>query len=184
MLSTLLVVLPIFALILSGFVARRIRLLGPGATAELNRFVVFLALPALLFDVTAHAQWSAIWKPGFIATFGLSSLAVFALAVLIRRRADHEGAEADPAVDVLVRRLQGVLVARQYVLMDYDVRVETVEKACAITPGLESPTVSPLHDREWVAIRATEAPTAWARLRSCTVARPGSIRTAIFARFA
>ena len=71
-------------------------------------------------------------------------------AVLVRRR----DAAADPAVDVLVRRLQGVLVARQYVLMDYDVRVETVEQACAITPGLESPTVSPLHDRGWVAIRA------------------------------
>jgi ATP phosphoribosyltransferase len=55
---------------------------------------------------------------------------------------------------VLVRRLQGVLVARQYVLMDYDVRVELVEKACLITPGLESPTVSPLHDQGWVAVRA------------------------------
>lgn len=71
-------------------------------------------------------------------------------AVLIRRT----GAVPDPAVDVLVRRLQGVLVARQYVLMDYDVRVELVEKACLITPGLESPTVSPLHDQGWVAVRA------------------------------
>ncbi len=71
-------------------------------------------------------------------------------AVLVRRA----GATPDDAVDVLVRRLQGVLVARQYVLMDYDVRVELVEKACAITPGLESPTVSPLHDQGWVAVRA------------------------------
>jgi ATP phosphoribosyltransferase len=71
-------------------------------------------------------------------------------AVLVR----HAGAPPHPAVDVLVRRLQGVLVARQYVLMDYDVRVEFVEKACAITPGLESPTVSPLHDQGWVAVRA------------------------------
>jgi len=71
-------------------------------------------------------------------------------AVLIRR----VKAEANPAVDVLVRRLQGVLVARQYVLMDYDVRVELVDKAVAITPGLESPTVSPLHDQGWVAVRA------------------------------
>lgn len=53
-------------------------------------------------------------------------------AVLVRRR----GAADSPAVGVLVRRLQGVLVARQYVLMDYDVPVELVEKACAITPGL------------------------------------------------
>jgi ATP phosphoribosyltransferase len=71
-------------------------------------------------------------------------------AVLVRRL----GAAPDDAVDVLVRRLQGVLVARQYVLMDYDVRVELVDKACAVTPGLESPTVSPLHDQEWVAVRA------------------------------
>jgi ATP phosphoribosyltransferase len=71
-------------------------------------------------------------------------------AVLIR----PAGAGEDPAVDVLVRRLQGVLVARQYVLMDYDVRVELVEQACVITPGLESPTVSPLQDPGWVAVRA------------------------------
>jgi ATP phosphoribosyltransferase len=71
-------------------------------------------------------------------------------AVLIRRA----GAPADAGADVLVRRLQGVLVARQYVLMDYDVRVEFVEKACEITPGLESPTISPLHDQGWVAVRA------------------------------
>ena len=70
-------------------------------------------------------------------------------SVLVRRggSADH------PGLEVLVRRLEGVLVARQYVLMDYDVRVELVEKACAITPGLESPTVSPLHDQGWVAVR-------------------------------
>jgi ATP phosphoribosyltransferase len=71
-------------------------------------------------------------------------------AVLVRRA----GAPADPAVDVLVRRLNGVLVARQYVLMDYDVPKDLVDKACAITPGLESPTVSPLHDEHWVAVRA------------------------------
>jgi len=71
-------------------------------------------------------------------------------AVLISRA----GVELVGGVDVLVRRLQGVLVARQYVLMDYDVRVDLVEKACAITPGLESPTISPLHDKGWVAVRA------------------------------
>jgi len=59
-----------------------------------------------------------------------------------------------PAIATLQRRLQGVLVARQYVLMDYDVPVALVEKATAITPGLESPTISPLHDPEWVAVRA------------------------------
>ena len=71
-------------------------------------------------------------------------------AVLVRR----SGAPDDPAIGVLSRRLQGVLVARRYVLMDYDVRVELVERACELTPGLESPTVSPLHDKGWVAVRA------------------------------
>ncbi len=71
-------------------------------------------------------------------------------AVLIRR----QDAPESSAVDVLARRLQGVLVARRYVLMDYDVRVELVQKACELTPGLESPTVSPLHDKGWVAVRA------------------------------
>lgn len=71
-------------------------------------------------------------------------------ALLVRRR----GATSTDAVDVLVRRLQGVLVARQYVMMDYDVRVELVEQACALTPGLESPTVSPLRDEQWVAVRS------------------------------
>lgn len=64
------------------------------------------------------------------------------------------GAEPNAALEILDRRVQGVLVARRYVLMDYDVPVERVERAVRITPGLESPTVSPLHDRGWVAVRA------------------------------
>ena len=71
-------------------------------------------------------------------------------AVLIRRT----GAPADVIVDTFVRRLQGVFVARSYVLVDYDIRAEMVEQACAVTPGIESPTVSPLHDQGWVAVRA------------------------------
>ena len=71
-------------------------------------------------------------------------------AVLIGR----EDSQNRGAIDVLVRRLQGVLTARSYVMMDYDVRVELVEQACALTPGLESPTVSPLHDKGYVAVRA------------------------------
>ena len=59
-----------------------------------------------------------------------------------------------PGITTLQRRLQGVLVARQYVLMDYDVRVEHLERATAVTPGLESPTISPMQDPEWVAVRS------------------------------
>jgi ATP phosphoribosyltransferase len=71
-------------------------------------------------------------------------------AVLVRRR----GAAESPRVEQLVRRLQGVIIARQYVLMDYDVPNELVEKAVAITPGFESPTVSPLHNKNWSAVRS------------------------------
>jgi ATP phosphoribosyltransferase len=59
-----------------------------------------------------------------------------------------------PGIATLQRRLQGVLVARDYVLVDYDVPVTLLTAATAVTPGIESPTVSPLQDREWVAVRA------------------------------
>lgn len=56
-------------------------------------------------------------------------------------------------ISTLQRRLQGVLVARRFVMMDYDLPAELLEAASAITPGLESPTVSPLRDKDWVAVR-------------------------------
>jgi ATP phosphoribosyltransferase len=71
-------------------------------------------------------------------------------AVLIRR----QGASATGRVDQLARRLQGVIIARRYVMMDYDISDDLVEKAVAITPGIESPTVSPLHERGWSAVRS------------------------------
>jgi ATP phosphoribosyltransferase len=58
-----------------------------------------------------------------------------------------------PGLATLRRRLQGVMVARQYVLMDYDLPAALVDAASKITPGLESPTVSPLRDSDWVAVR-------------------------------
>lgn len=57
-------------------------------------------------------------------------------------------------LEILVRRLQGVVTARQYVLLDYDIPKSKVSEACAITPGLESPTISPLQKEDWVAVRA------------------------------
>ena len=71
-------------------------------------------------------------------------------AVLIRR----SRAESPVGLGLLQRRLNGVLVARNYVMMDYDVSDEVVDQACAITPGLESPTVSPLAKQGWLAVRA------------------------------
>lgn len=71
-------------------------------------------------------------------------------AVLIQRR----GAEVCAATTHLLQRLSGVLVARDYVMVDYDVRAELVDQAAALTPGLESPTVSPLAKEGWVAVRS------------------------------
>jgi ATP phosphoribosyltransferase len=71
-------------------------------------------------------------------------------AVLIKRA----GGVLNPELEILMRRLQGVVTARQYVLLDYDIPVVSLDKACAITPGLESPTISPLQKKDWVAVRA------------------------------
>jgi predicted permease len=94
MFSTLLIVLPVFALILSGWLARRVGVLGPAATTELSRFVVHLALPALLVDIVAHARWSDIWQPGFVGAFGLGAALVFGATVLLRRRLARPPADA------------------------------------------------------------------------------------------
>jgi ATP phosphoribosyltransferase len=69
-------------------------------------------------------------------------------AVLISTKPDL------PGIETLQRRLHGVWVAKQYVLMDYDLPQALIEEASRITPGLESPTVSPLRDPAWVAVRA------------------------------
>ena len=71
-------------------------------------------------------------------------------AIVIKRA----GVAIPAGLEVLIRRLQGVVTARRYVLLDYDVSKDLVEKACAITPGLESPTISPLQKADWVAVRA------------------------------
>jgi ATP phosphoribosyltransferase len=72
-------------------------------------------------------------------------------AVVIRQTGAPED---DPKVQQFLRRMQGVLVARRYVMMDYDIRAEFLEQAVALTPGLESPTISPLHHEGWVAVRS------------------------------
>ena len=71
-------------------------------------------------------------------------------AILIKR----PEAATPPELEILIRRLQGVVTARQYVLLDYDCPQDKVEAACAVTPGLESPTISPLQKSDWVAVRA------------------------------
>ena len=69
-------------------------------------------------------------------------------AVLIKNASQSDGLE------ILMRRLQGVVTARQYVLLDYDIPRSALDRACELTPGLESPTISPLQKADWVAVRA------------------------------
>jgi ATP phosphoribosyltransferase len=69
-------------------------------------------------------------------------------AVLIKNASQADGLE------ILMRRLQGVVTARQYVLLDYDIPKSALDRACELTPGLESPTISPLQKADWVAVRA------------------------------
>jgi ATP phosphoribosyltransferase len=71
-------------------------------------------------------------------------------AIVISRK----NASIATELEILIRRLQGVVTARRYVLLDYDVPKSLVEEACRITPGLESPTISPLQKQDWVAVRA------------------------------
>ncbi len=78
-------------------------------------------------------------------------------AVLIERDSPGEGASdgsRTAARDQLAARVQGVVFGQQYLMLDYDCPRHLVERATAITPGLESPTIAPLADPEWVAVRA------------------------------
>jgi ATP phosphoribosyltransferase len=71
-------------------------------------------------------------------------------AVLVTR----SGMSEPRGFEIFKRRLDGVLVARSYVMMDYDMPDEHLDEALALTPGLEGPTLSPLHREGWVAVRA------------------------------
>lgn len=74
--------------------------------------------------------------------------------VLLESEAVLIGGPSEAAgTDTLLRRLRGVLVARRYVLVDYDLPAALLDEAVAIAGGIESPTVSPLRDPEWVAVR-------------------------------
>jgi len=84
LLPVLSVVVPVFALILAGFIAGKTGKLGPNASAEINRFVVWLALPAQLFTFTANSDWQTLWQPGFIIAFSAGCFAVYIALLLYR----------------------------------------------------------------------------------------------------
>jgi len=106
---------------------------------------VRLGVADLIADVVSTGN---TLKQAGLAIFGEPILT--SEAIVIKR----SGTPRAVGLDILVARLQGVVTARQYVLLDYDVPTKSVEAACAITPGLESPTISPLQKADWVAVRA------------------------------
>jgi ATP phosphoribosyltransferase len=89
-------------------------------------------------------------------TLRQAGLEIFGEAILNSEAVLIQGIKSNPSqeLQILIRRLQGVVTARQYVLLDYDIPTKTVEAACQLTPGLESPTISPLQKADWVAVRA------------------------------
>ncbi|MBD3688796.1 ATP phosphoribosyltransferase [Nanchangia anserum] len=87
-------------------------------------------------------------KAAGLEVFGEPILRSEAVLITTPARAD------DPRLAVLDRRLHGVMVARDYVLMDYNVSLDSLETAAQVTPGFESPTISHLRDTDWVAVRA------------------------------
>ena len=89
-------------------------------------------------------------------TLRQAGLSIFGEPILQSEAILIKGPNAKMAqeLEIVLRRLQGVVTARQYVLLDYDIPKIKVTQACAITPGLESPTISPLQKEDWVAVRA------------------------------
>lgn len=103
---------------------------------------VGLGVADLIADVVSTG--STLRQAG-LAAFDQPILESSAILIARGERSDFE---------LVLRRLQGVVIARQYVLVDYDVTRNNLDKACTITPGIESPTISPLQKTDWVAVRA------------------------------
>ena len=92
-------VLPIFGLVLLGYLAGRRRLFGASATENLNDFVVWMALPALLFQAMATVSARDLGHPGFLVAFWIGMLATFGLSIAIDRRPGHR--LADRSIEAL-----------------------------------------------------------------------------------
>lgn len=122
-----------------------------GVTAEVIRLdgAVEISIQLGLADAIADVVGSGrTLRQNGLTAFG--DVILSSQAVLIARA----GAEVSPAARQLANRLQGVVFANQYLMLDYDCPKRLLDAAVEITPGLESPTVSPMADPEWVAVRA------------------------------
>src|SRR5688572_3751501 len=132
-----------YAGIVRGFLEQR----GIDATVTRPDGAVETSIQLGVADVIADVvETGSTLKAAGLATFG--EVILESEAVLVTR-----GGEAPSGFEVFRRRLEGVLVARTYVMMDYDIPEAAVSGAAALTPGIESPTISPLQREGWVAVR-------------------------------
>jgi ATP phosphoribosyltransferase len=133
----------------TGIVASFLQSRGIEATVTRLDGAVETSIQLGVADVIADVvETGTTLRAAGLETFG--EVILDSEAVLITRA----GTPPPIGFDVFRRRVEGVLVARTYVMMDYDIRTESVASAVALTPGIESPTVSPLHREGWVAVRA------------------------------
>ena len=72
-------------------------------------------------------------------------------AVVIGRNAE---VTSRPEVALLIARLKGIMRAAEYVMVEYDIERSKLDEACRITPGIESPTIAPLSNPDWVAVKS------------------------------
>ncbi|SFS69920.1 ATP phosphoribosyltransferase [Saccharopolyspora flava] len=122
-----------------------------GVTAEVIRLdgAVEISIQLGVADAIADVVGSGrtLRQHGLVA-FG-DSICKSEAVVIERRDSDQEQAKSR-----LIARLQGVVFAQQYVMLDYNCPKDLLDEATKMTPGLESPTMSPLADERWVAVRA------------------------------
>jgi len=134
-----------YAGLVGGFLANR----GIEATVTRLDGAVETSIQLGVADVIADVvETGTTLRAAGLETFGETLLESEAIVIT------RDGAEEPAGFAVFQRRVEGVLVARTYVMMDYDIPESRVGEAVAITPGIESPTVSPLHREGWVAVRA------------------------------
>lgn len=105
---------------------------------------VQLGVADLIADVV---ETGSTLRAAGLEIFGDPILSSEAVLITTQTHVDH------PALRVLSRRLQGVLIARRHVLVDYNLKANDLSLAVKIAPGFESPTVSPLADPDWLAVR-------------------------------
>ena len=132
-----------------GVVARHLAERGVAAKVVRLDGAVENAIRLGVAEVVADVvETGSTMRQAGLETFGKPILE--SSAILVRRM----NAADPPGVEQFVRRLQGVLVARRYVMLAYDVPSGELDRACTLTPGIESPTVSPLQREGWVAVQA------------------------------